>query len=91
MFIIRGIFQRANASSYPTLPRRVLVVLYQPGQTEVCDLAHQVVAHQDVGGAQVPVDVVHPLDERHAVGDLRKTKSRMTLEKRILEGVMSRE
>lgn len=55
-----------------TLPSCVLVVLDQPSQTEVGDLAHQVVPDQDVSGAQVPVDVVHPLDESHTVSDLRK-------------------
>jgi hypothetical protein len=49
-----------------TLSGRVLVVLYEPRQAEVGDLAHQAVPHQDVGRAQVPVDVVHPLDVRHA-------------------------
>lgn len=55
----------------PTLPGSVLVVLYQPGQAKVSDLAHQVVTHEDVSGSQVPVDVVHPLDESHTVSDLR--------------------
>lgn len=54
-----------------TLSGCVLVVLYQPGQTEVCDLAHEVISHQDVRSSQVPVDVVHPLDERHAVSNLQ--------------------
>lgn len=53
------------------MPSRVLVVLDEPGQAEVSDLAHQVVSDQDVGSSQVPVDVVHPLDEGHAVRNLR--------------------
>lgn len=53
-----------------TLPRRVLVVLDEARQAEVGDLAHQVVSHQDVGGAEIPVDVVHPLNIRHARRDL---------------------
>lgn len=59
-------------TTWLTLPRRVLVVLDQPGQTEVSNLAYKVVSHEDVGGSQVPVDVVHPLDECHAVSDLQE-------------------
>lgn len=50
----------------PTLPSGVLVVFDEPGQAEVSDLTQQVVSHQDVGGAQVSVDIVHPLDVGHA-------------------------
>lgn len=50
----------------PTLPSGVLVVFDEPGQAEVSDLADQIVPHQDVGGAEVSVDVVHPLDVGHA-------------------------
>ena len=50
----------------PTLPSGVFVVFYEPGQAKVSDFAHQAVSHQDVGGAQVSVDVVHPLDVGHA-------------------------
>lgn len=53
-----------------TLSGRVLVVLDEPSQAEVSDLTHQVISHQDVGSSQVPVDVVHPLYEGHAVCDL---------------------
>lgn len=54
-----------------TLPGCVLIVLYQPGQTEVGDLAHQILAHKNVGCPQVPVNVVHPLNESHAVCNLK--------------------
>lgn len=50
----------------PTLSRCVFVVLDEPGQTKVSDLTHQTFPDQDVGRAQVSVDVVHPLDVRHA-------------------------
>lgn len=55
-----------------TLSGGVLVVLDEPSQAKVGDLTHQVISHQDVGGSQVPVDVVHPLNEGHAVCDLRQ-------------------
>lgn len=58
------------------MSRRVLVVLDESRQAKVGDLAHQVVGHQDVSGSQVSVDVVHPLDEGHAVGDLRSGEMR---------------
>ena len=61
-----------------TLSRCVLIVLYQPGQTKVCNLAHEVISHQDVRSSQVPVDVVHPLDERHAVSDLQAKEKHPT-------------
>ena len=57
-----------------TLSSRVLVVLDEPSQAKVSDLTDQVISHQDVGSSQVPVDVVHPLDEGHAVCDLRRVK-----------------
>lgn len=57
-----------------TLSRRVLVVLDESSQAKVGDLAHQVVGHQDVSGPQVSVDVVHPLNEGHAVCDLRRRR-----------------
>lgn len=53
-----------------TLSGRVLVVLDESSQTKVRDFTHQVISHQDVGSSQVPVDVVHPLDEGHAVCNL---------------------
>lgn len=53
-----------------TLSGGVLVVLNESSQAKVGDLTHQVISHQDVGSSQVPVDVVHPLDEGHAVCDL---------------------
>ena len=58
-----------------TLSGRVLVVLYEPRQAEVGDLAHLAVPHQDVGRAQVPVDVVHPLDVRHSRRHLHHTRT----------------
>ena len=57
-----------------TLPGSVLVVLDEPRQTKVSDLADQVVSDQDVGGTQVPVDVVHPLDEGHPISDLEQRR-----------------
>ena len=68
-----------------TLPRRVLVVFYQPGQAKVGDLAHQVVCDEDVGGAQVPVDVVHPLDESHTVSDLQTERLTASRDGRFVE------
>lgn len=59
--------------SSPTLSRCVFVVFDEPCQAEVGDLAHQTVADQDVGGAQVSVNVVHPLDVRHACCHLGNT------------------
>lgn len=53
-----------------TLSGGVLVVLDEPSQAEVSDLTHQVISDQNVGGSQVPVDVVHPLNEGHAVCNL---------------------
>ena len=60
----------------PTLPSGVFVVFYEPGQAEVSDFAHQAVSHQDVGGAQVSVDVVHPLDVGHACCHLEHSTMR---------------
>ena len=51
---------------FPTLSCCVFVVLDEPGQTEVSDLAHQTFSNEDVGRAQVSVDVVHPLYVCHA-------------------------
>lgn len=53
-----------------TLSGGVLVVLDEPSQAEVSDLTHQVISDQNVGSSQVPVDVVHPLNEGHAVCNL---------------------
>ena len=60
----------APSTPSPTFPHRVLVVLDDPRQAEVGDLAHQGRRHQDVGGSKVSVDVVPPLDEGHAFCDL---------------------
>lgn len=53
-----------------TLPSRVLVVLNEPGQPEIGDFAAQGVRDEDVGGPQVPVDVILGLDEGHAFSNL---------------------
>lgn len=57
-----------------TLPRRVLIVLDEPRQAKISDLAHQTVSDQDVGRAQVPVDVVHPLNVRHPCRHLKHVR-----------------
>lgn len=57
-----------------TLSRRVFIVFDEPCQAKVGDLAHQTVPDQDVGGAQVSVNVVHPLDVRHACRHLGQTR-----------------
>lgn len=58
-----------------TLSGCVLVVLDEPSQAEVGDLAHQIVSDKDVGRSQVAVDVVHPLDVRHPGGNLTTKKT----------------
>lgn len=62
--------QSALAGSL-TLPCSVFVVLYEASEAKISHLTHQVLSHQDVGGPEVPVDVVHSLHIRHARGDLR--------------------
>lgn len=57
-----------------TLSGCIFVILDESGQAEVSDLAHHVVGDQDVGRTQVSVDVVHPLNKRHPIRDLLKTK-----------------
>lgn len=56
-----------------TLSGGVLVILDESSQAEIGNFAHQVISHQDVGSSEVSVDVVHPLDEGHAIWDLRET------------------
>lgn len=58
----------------PTLSRCVFVVFDEPCQAEVGNLAHQTVPDKDVGRAQVSVNVVHPLDVRHACRHLGNTR-----------------
>lgn len=58
-----------------TLSGCVLVVLNEPSQAKVSDLAHQIVSDEDVSRPQVTVDVVHPFDVRHSSCDLRQTQS----------------
>lgn len=53
---------------------RVLIVFDEPGQAKISDLADQIVPHQDVGRAQVSVDVVHSLDVGHACCHLEHSK-----------------
>lgn len=65
----------------------VFVVLDQPGQAKISDLAHQVFSHKDVGCPQVPVDVIHPFDEGHAIGDLQEEiTEKKKGKKRFLQG-----
>lgn len=54
-----------------TLLGVVLIILDEPGQPKVSDLAHQPLPHENVGCPQVPVDVVHALHVGHAFGYLR--------------------
>ena len=63
--------------SHPaTLSGCVLVVLNEPSQAKVSDLAHQIVSNKDVRCSQVTVDVVHPFDVRHSSCNLQKEKAR---------------
>lgn len=59
-----------------TLSRSVLVVFDESCQTEVGHFTHQAVSHQDVGSAQVSVDVVHPLHVGHACRNLEEVTRR---------------
>lgn len=49
-----------------TLSCSVLIVLDESGQAEVGHFAYQVVSHEDVGGPEVPVNIVHPLHVGHS-------------------------
>lgn len=55
-----------------TLSSSVFVVFNQSSQAKVGDFADQIVSHKDVSSPQVSVDVVHPLDEGHAICNLDK-------------------
>lgn len=67
-------------TSHPgTLSSRVLVVLNEPSQAEVGDLAHQIVTNEDVSCTQVTVDVVHPLDVRHSSCNLHARRDKEIL------------
>lgn len=57
-----------------TLLRVVLIIRDEAGQSEVSDLAHQLLPHQDVGSPQVSVDVIHALHVGHARSYLRGAK-----------------
>lgn len=54
-----------------TLPGSVFIILDEASQTEISHFANQVISHQDVGGPEVSVHVVHPLHIRHARSNLR--------------------
>lgn len=54
-----------------TFSRCVFVVFNKPRQAKVCDLADEFMRHQDVGCAQVAMDVILRLDEGHAVRHLQ--------------------
>lgn len=56
-----------------TLSSSVFVVFDQSSQAKIGNLTDQIVSHQDVRSPQVSVDVVHPLDEGHAICNLDKT------------------
>lgn len=58
-----------------TLASGVLVVLDESGEAEVSDFTHQIFSNQDVGSAQVSVDVVHPLNVRHPSCNLLETQT----------------
>lgn len=58
------------------LSRGVLVVFDESCQTEVGHFTHQAVTHQDVGSAQVSVDVVHPLHVGHTSCYLEEVRQR---------------
>lgn len=58
--------QTAPTWALPTLAGCVLIVFDEPSQPEVSHFAHEVLAHQDVGSTEIPVDVVHPLHVGHA-------------------------
>lgn len=57
-----------------TLPGRVLVVLNEPGQAKISDLAHQIVSDENVSRSQVTVNVVHSLNVRHSSCNLQDTR-----------------
>lgn len=57
-----------------TLSSCVLIVLDKTSQTKVCNLAHQVVSDQDVGGTQITVNVVHSFNVRHSSCNLQKER-----------------
>lgn len=53
-----------------TLSGSVLIVFNESGQAKVSDLTHQVITNQNVSGAQISVNVVHPLNVGHACSHL---------------------
>lgn len=61
---------RMTPSAAFTLSGCIFIVFNQSCQPKVGNLAYEAVAHQDVCGPQVSVDVVHPLDVRHSRGHL---------------------
>lgn len=58
-----------------TLSGSVFIVLNESGQSKVSNLTDQVISDQDVGCSQVSVDVVHPLNIRHASRNLLERQS----------------
>lgn len=57
-----------------TLSSCVLIVLNEPSQAEVGDLAHQIVSNENVSCSEITVDVVHPLNVRHSSRNLARQK-----------------
>lgn len=55
-----------------TFSRRVFVVLDQSRQSKICDLADELLGHQNVGRSQVAVNVISLLNEGHAVSHLQR-------------------
>lgn len=54
-----------------TFPCCVLVIFDDSRQAKVCNLAHEWLRDQDVSSSQITVDVVLPLDVRHAFCNLQ--------------------
>lgn len=59
-----------------TLSCSVLVVFDESRQAEVSHFTHQAVSHQDVGGTQVSMNIVHPLHISHACCNLEQVNQR---------------
>lgn len=85
--------RQSDGKRIVTLSCSVLVVFDESRQAKVGYFTHQAVSHQDVGGSQVSVDVVHPLHVSHACGNLGAGNERglhlfcFFLERQIFAGV----
>lgn len=62
-----------------TLSSCVFIVLDEPRQSKVGNLADAFMGNQNVGRPQVPMDVIFRLDEGHAISHLQGTARRQTV------------